>query len=172
LSVTQQADTSKPLLHLAVYMPADPIGYRRLRKDVMATIAQKICGLNMAKLNCFWSSAMDALWVGRISAHLTIFALAQPPEQGMGPGTIGVFLEPTTPMLQSTDRTAEGWLRTKKFTRALGAIKPSDLEEPGLLFKGHESPPTVLWAITTKPMAHGSRRRDMKVKDPTPIKLD
>ncbi|MFC3581743.1 N-acetyltransferase [Sphingomonas hylomeconis] len=84
--------------------------------------------------------------VGRISAHIDTLALTLPPEQGFGPG-VGCW-----GMLEAEDRntahalinTAEGWLRGKDMTRALGPISLSIWEEPGLLVEGHDHPPTVM----------------------------
>jgi GNAT superfamily N-acetyltransferase len=84
--------------------------------------------------------------VGRISAHIDELALAQPPEQGMGPGTGNWGL------LEAEDETvtaaliarAEGWLRDEGMTRVLAPISLSIWEEPGLLVKGHDHPPTVM----------------------------
>lgn len=83
---------------------------------------------------------------GRISAHIDHLALSQPPEQGMGPGTGNWGL------LEALDResalaliaAAEEWLRGKGMTRSLGPLSISIWEEPGLLTKGHDHPPTVM----------------------------
>lgn len=84
--------------------------------------------------------------VGRISAHLDHLALAQPPEQGMGPGVGNWGLleaadEATAALLIST---AEDWLRAKGMTRSLGPISLSIWEEPGLLIQGHDHPPSIM----------------------------
>ena len=84
--------------------------------------------------------------VGRISAHYDELALEQPPEQGMGPGTGNWGL------LEATDQevshalieTAEQWLRNQGMTRVLAPMSLSVWEEPGLLIKGHDHPPTVM----------------------------
>lgn len=88
----------------------------------------------------------DQRVVGRISAHLDTLALLQPLDQGMGPGTgnWGLFEaedEETTAVLLSA---AADWLRSKGMTRSLGPISLSIWEEPGLLIKGHDHPPTVM----------------------------
>lgn len=84
--------------------------------------------------------------VGRISAHIDHLALAQPVEQGMGPGTGNWGL------LEATDAqvaglliaTAEDWLRKKGMTRVLAPLSMSIWEEPGQLVKGFDHPPTVM----------------------------
>ena len=84
--------------------------------------------------------------VGRISAHIDHLAVAQPVEQGMGPGT-GIW-----GMLEATDAdvaarliaTAEQWLRDKGMTRVLAPLSMSIWEEPGQLVQGFDHPPTVM----------------------------
>lgn len=84
--------------------------------------------------------------VGRISAHIDELALAQSPEQGMGPGTGNWGLleaedEATAHMLIAR---AEQWLREQGMTRVLAPISLSVWEEPGLLVHGHDHPPTIM----------------------------
>lgn len=88
----------------------------------------------------------DGRAVGRISAHIDELALAQPVEQGMGPGTGNWGL------LEAEDRdtahaliaTAEDWLRQQGMHRVLAPISLSIWEEPGLLVLGHDHPPMVM----------------------------
>lgn len=84
--------------------------------------------------------------VGRISAHLDTLALLQPLDQGMGPGTgnWGLFEAEDEETASALIATAEGWLRSKGMTRSLGPISLSIWDEPGLLTKGHDHPPTVM----------------------------
>lgn len=84
--------------------------------------------------------------VGRISAHIDRLALAQPPEQGMGPGTgnFGLFEAKDAATAAALIATAEDWLRGKGMTRVVGPISLSIWEEPGLLIAGHDHPPTVM----------------------------
>lgn len=62
--------------------------------------------------------------VGRVSAHLDHLALAQPAEQGMGPGTgnFGLFEAEDSEVGAALIAAAEGWLRAKGMTRSLGPI--------------------------------------------------
>ena len=84
--------------------------------------------------------------VGRISAHIDHLALAQPPEQGMGPGTgnWGLFEAEDADSAAALIAAAEAWLRAKGMVRALGPLSISIWDEPGLLVKGFDHPPTVM----------------------------
>jgi GNAT superfamily N-acetyltransferase len=88
----------------------------------------------------------DGRVVGRISAHYDELALAQPPEQGMGPGTgnWGLVEAEDEAVMQALIVRAEEWLRDQGMSRALGPISLSIWEEPGLLVKGHDHPPMVM----------------------------
>jgi hypothetical protein len=84
--------------------------------------------------------------VGRISAHIDRLALTITPEQGMGPGTgnFGLLEAKDAEAAAALIAAAEDWLRARGMTRALGPISLSIWEEPGLLIKGHDHPPTVM----------------------------
>lgn len=84
--------------------------------------------------------------VGRISAHIDELALAQPPEQGMGPGTgnWGLFEAEDLAVAHALIARAEEWLRTQGMTRVLAPLSQSVWEEPGLLVYGHDQPATIL----------------------------
>jgi len=88
----------------------------------------------------------DGAIVGRISAHYDELALAQPPEQGMGPGTgnWGLFEATDEAVAHALIARAETWLREQGMTRVLAPISLSIWEEPGLLVKGHDHPPMVM----------------------------
>jgi len=88
----------------------------------------------------------DGKLVGRISAHYDELALAQPPEQGMGPGTgnWGLFEAVDEAVAHALIARAEQWLREQGMTRVLAPISLSIWEEPGLLVKGHDHPPMVM----------------------------
>ena len=88
----------------------------------------------------------DGRVVGRISAHWDDLALAQPPEQGMGPGTgnWGLFEAEDEEVAHALIHRAEQWLRAHGMTRVLAPISLSIWEEPGLLIKGHDHPPMVM----------------------------
>lgn len=84
--------------------------------------------------------------VGRISAHIDHLALAQPVEQGMGPGTgnWGLMEAEDEAVFQALIARAEQWLRGKGMHRSLGPLSISIWDEPGLLVKGFDHSPTVM----------------------------
>ena len=84
--------------------------------------------------------------VGRISAHIDELALAQPPAQGMGPGTgnWGLLEAESREVAHALIARAEDWLRKEGMTRVLAPISLSVWEEPGLLVYGHDSPPAIM----------------------------
>lgn len=83
---------------------------------------------------------------GRISAHYDELALTQPAEKGMGPGTgnWGLLDAEDEATAKALIAQAEDWLREQGMTRVLAPISLSVWEEPGLLVKGHDHPPTVM----------------------------
>jgi hypothetical protein len=95
----------------------------------------------------------DGETVGRISAHIDELALAQPVEQGMGPGTgnWGALETKDEAVAGLLIRTAEDWLRGQGMNRVLAPMNLSVWEQPGLLVKGHDHPPMVM-------MGHNSDR--------------
>lgn len=84
--------------------------------------------------------------VGRISAHIDELALAQPAEQGMGPGTgnWGLMEAEDEAVMHALIAAAESWLREQGMTRVLAPLSMSIWEEPGLLTMGHDHPPMVM----------------------------
>jgi hypothetical protein len=84
--------------------------------------------------------------VGRVSAHIDTLALTMPAAQGFGPGTgqWGLMEAEREDIFRALLAKAEGWLREQGMTRALGPISMSIWEEPGLLVKGYDHPPTVM----------------------------
>lgn len=84
--------------------------------------------------------------VGRISAHIDELALAQPAEQGMGPGTgnWGLFEAEDCDVARALIARAEDWLRAQGMTRVLAPISQSVWEEPGLLVYGHDHPAAIM----------------------------
>lgn len=98
-----------------------------------------------ARMQLFLAKRGGAV-VGRISAHYDELALAQPPEQGMGPGTgnWGLMEATDEAVMAALIARAEQWLREEGMTRVLAPISLSVWEEPGLLVKGHDHPPMLL----------------------------
>ena len=84
--------------------------------------------------------------VGRISAHVDRLALAQPPEQGFGPGTgnWGMMEAEDDAVMAALIARAEAWLRGQGMTRVIAPMSLSVWEEPGLLVKGFDHSPTVM----------------------------
>lgn len=84
--------------------------------------------------------------VGRISAHIDRLAVAQPAEQGMGPGTgnWGLLEAEDETVARALIAQAEDWLRAQGMTRVLAPLSMSVWEEPGQLTKGFDHPPTVM----------------------------
>ena len=91
----------------------------------------------------------DGRVTGRISAHIDQLALAQPAEQGMGPGTgMWGFLEAEDERTaMALLATAEDWLRAKGMTKSIGPFSFSYWDEVGLLVEGFDHPPTVMMAF-------------------------
>lgn len=88
----------------------------------------------------------DGQVTGRISAHYDHLALAQPPEQGMGPGTgnWGLLEAEDEETARTLIARAEQWLKDQGMVRVLAPISMSIWEEPGLLVRGHDHPPMVM----------------------------
>ena len=84
--------------------------------------------------------------VGRISAQVDQLVLAMPVEQGGGPGVghWGMFEAEDAETAAALIAAAEQWLRDKGMTRAIGPMSLSVWDEPGLLVKGADHPPTVM----------------------------
>lgn len=89
--------------------------------------------------------------VGRISAHIDHLALAQPVEQGMGPGTgfWGFFEAENAEVGTLLLAEAEKALRAKGMTKMLGPVSFAMWDEPGLLIDGHDHPPTVMMGFNS-----------------------
>jgi hypothetical protein len=94
----------------------------------------------------YFLARRDGRVVGRISAHIDELALAQPVEQGMGPGTgnWGLMEAEDEAVMHALIARAEDWLREQGMTRVLAPISMSIWEEPGLLTMGHDHPPMIM----------------------------
>jgi len=88
----------------------------------------------------------DGKIVGRISASIDHMWTPMPPEQGGGSdmGNCGYLDAEDKGIADELIATAEGWLKAKGVTRSMGPISMSIWEEPGLLIKGHDHPPTTM----------------------------
>ena len=90
----------------------------------------------------FWLAIKGGEVVGRISAQVDELVLTH-----MGPGTghWGMFESiRDREVVDLLLTTAEDWLRKQGMTRAMGPFSLSVWDEPGLLVKGHDIPPTVM----------------------------
>lgn len=124
----------------------DPNWVPPLRSEVAAMINPKTNGwFSHAEAQLFLAQREGRI-VGRISAQVDRLALEMPAERGFGPGTgfWGMFEAEDAQVAGELIATAEAWLRQKGMTRAVGPISLSIWEEPGLLIKGHDHPPTVM----------------------------
>ena len=93
-----------------------------------------------------WLAERDGKVVGRISAELDHLWQGMPADKGGGKdtGNWGYLDAEDEDIAQALIARAEEWLRGKGMTRALGPVSMSIWEEPGLLVKGHDHPPTVM----------------------------
>ena len=144
--VTTKADR-KAFVDLPYRLYArDPNWVPPLRQDVYALITPgKNPWFEHGEAQLFLAEA-DGRVTGRISAHIDHLALAQPQEQGMGPGTgnWGLLETEDAATMAALIARAEDWLRAKDMTRVLAPISLSIWDEPGLLVKGHDHPPTIM----------------------------
>ena len=88
----------------------------------------------------------DGRVIGRISAHIDTLALEMPAAQGFGPGVgqWGLMEAEDEGVFTALLARAEAWLREQGMHRALGPISQSIWEEPGLLVRGFDHPPTIM----------------------------
>jgi hypothetical protein len=144
--VTTKADI-KTFIDLAYQLNAgDPNWVPPLRQEAAGTIEPKKNGwFSHARAQMFLATR-GGLPVGRISAHIDTLALEMAPEQGFGPGTgfWGLLDAADENAAHALIKAAEDWLRGQGMTRALGPVSLSIWEEPGLLIKGHDHPPTLM----------------------------
>jgi len=84
--------------------------------------------------------------VGRISAQVDSLVIAMPAAQGGGPGTghWGMLEAEDGEAAAALIAAAEGWLKGRGMTRAMGPFSLSVWDEPGMLVKGHDHAPTVM----------------------------
>ena len=144
--VTSKAD-KKAFVELPYRLYAnDPNWVPPLKQDVYSLItAGKNPWFGHGEAQLFLAEQGGRV-IGRISAHIDHLALAQPVEQGMGPGVgnWGLFEAEDAGVAAALLATAETWLREKGMVRSLGPISLAMWDEPGLLIQGHDHPPTVM----------------------------
>lgn len=83
---------------------------------------------------------------GRISTSIDRLWTAMPADKGGGAdsGNWGYFDAEDEEVARALIAAAEDWLRGRGVKRALGPVSMSIWEEPGLLVRGHDHPPTVM----------------------------
>ena len=79
--------------------------------------------------------------VGRISAQVDELVQVH---MGQGTGQWGMFEAADAEVAEALIHRAESWLRGRDMTRSMGPFSLSIWDEPGLLVKGHDHPPTVM----------------------------
>ncbi len=124
----------------------DPHWVPPLKREALGLITPGKNGwFSHAKAQLFLAE-QGGVVVGRISAHIDMLALTMPSAQGFGPGVgqWGLFDADDPAVAARLLLAAEGWLRDRGMTRALGPISMSIWEEPGLLVQGFDHPPTVM----------------------------
>ena len=90
----------------------------------------------------FWLAVKDGKDVGRISAQIDHLAPTDPKDPG---GYFGMIAAEDDPEIFSAlFAVAEGWLKERGRTRALGPFNLSINEETGLLVDGFDTPPVVM----------------------------
>ena len=144
--VASKADR-KAFVELAYRLnAADPNWVPPLRDEVHGLLdPNKNPWFGHARAALFLAERAGAV-VGRISAQVDDLMLAQPPEQGGGPGTgnWGMFEAADGEVAAALIAAAEGWLKAEGMTRSVGPLSLSIWDEPGLLIEGHDHPPTVM----------------------------
>jgi len=145
--VASKADRAAFVDYVYVANAADPAFVPQLRDE---EIEKYTPGGNPffdhARAQLFLARDAAGKIVGRISAHIDELALAQPIEQGLGAGTgnWGALEAENQGIANALIAKAEDWLRAQGMTRAVAPMTLSIWEEPGLLVKGHDHPPTVM----------------------------
>lgn len=124
----------------------DPAWVPPLRMEALELVTPgKNPFFDHADVQLFLARCGDSV-VGRISAHIDHLAIAQPAEQGMGPGTgnWGLLEAEDEDIARALIARAEDWLRGKGMNRVLAPLSMSIWEEPGQLTKGFDHAPTVM----------------------------
>ncbi len=124
----------------------DPNWVPPLKREALGLITPAKNGwFTHAQAQLFLAERRGAV-VGRVSAHIDTLAQTMPADRGFGPGVgqWGLFDAEDAAVAARLIVAAEGWLRGRGMTRALGPISMSVWEEPGLLVEGYDHPPTVM----------------------------
>ncbi|MGQ0558858.1 MAG: N-acetyltransferase, partial [Sphingosinicella sp.] len=120
---------------------SDPNWVPPLRSEVMGLITPgKNPWFEHAEAEFFLAYAGECP-VGRISAQVDRLVLEH---MGAGIGQWGMFEAEDEAVAHRLLAAAEAWLREQGMTRSMGPFSLSIWDEPGLLVKGHDHPPTVM----------------------------
>lgn len=137
----------KQFIELAYTLNAhDPYWVAPLRMDIAELLnPNKNPFFKHAEVQLFLAKKGDEI-IGRISAHIDHLALAQPIEQGMGPGTgnWGMLEAADKETADALIKAAENWLRDKGMHRVLAPLSLSIWDEPGILTKGQDHSPIIM----------------------------
>jgi hypothetical protein len=164
--VAEPAISVAPVTGKADFKAFIDLGYRLGRSDPnwVAPLRGEQAELLTPGKNPFFDHAIvqqflarrNGAVVGRISSHIDKLALAQPAEQGMGPGTgnWGLLEAEDEAVAKALIARAEDWLRKQGMTRVLAPLSMSIWEEPGQLTKGFDHPPTVMMGHQPERYAH------------------
>ena len=139
--VTTKAD-KKAFVNLAFALNAsDPNWIPPLKDEVMGLITPGRNPWFEHAEAAFFLAERDGRPVGRISAQVDRLVLEH---MGQGLGQWGLIEAESEDVAAALLDRAEAWLRAKGMTRSMGPFSLSIWDEPGLLVKGHDHPPTVM----------------------------
>ena len=139
--VETKAD-KKAFVDLAYRLNADdPNWIPPLRDEVMGLITPGQNPWFEHAEAAFFVAERDGEMVGRISAQIDQLVLDH---IGAGLGQWGMFEARDETVAAALIAAAEGWLRGKGMTRAMGPFSLGIWDEPGLLIDGHDHPPMVM----------------------------
>ena len=139
--VTTKAD-KKAFVNLAFALNAsDPNWMPPLKDEVMGLITPGRNPWFEHAEAAFFLAERDGRPVGRISAQVDTLVLQH---MGQGLGQWGMIEAECEDVAAALLDRAEAWLRANGMPRSMGPFRLSIWDEPGLLVKGHDHPPTVM----------------------------
>lgn len=119
----------------------DPNWVPPLKSEVAGLISPKSNPWFEHARAAFFLAERDGRAVGRISAQVDDLVQVH---MGQGTGQWGMFEAEDAEVAAALIGAAEDWLRDQAMTRSLGPFSLSIWDEPGLLIKGHDHPPSVM----------------------------
>src|SRR3569623_1151343 len=139
--VTSKADR-KAFVELAYRLNAkDPNWIPPLKDEVMGLITPGKNPWFEHGEAAFFLAEQGGQPVGRLSAQIDQLVLEH---MGAGLGQWGMFEATSEKGGTALLDHAEAWLRTRGMSRSMGPFSIGIWDEPGLLIKGHDHPPTVM----------------------------